>query len=419
VHGYTSLQFPEIEEERMVMTVIKDSDRTLRGGCDVCGDPGPFYKGFYAELPHGEVLIVKADETQAPLCKRGGLVAERFVHVCQAVQVDEPPQMDEVQQRVDEQAHSDVGDGDDPQSDSAIAGDDGDVLAMLRKLLGSQVDESQVRRIAERAAREAIDGIVFPTKTVVIREDEHRQVEGLSHYQLAEIIAVASTPRATMLIGPAGSGKTHIAEQVAEAMSLPFYSLSLTVRTPESALRGLIDGYGTYHRTDFREAFENGGLFCLDEVDNGHPNTLNVINSAAANGHMAFPDGMVKKSPNFVLLCSGNTFGRGANREYVGRNQLDAAFLNRFNKVFVEYDTALERSLCEATGVESVTVDKVLALVHKVRDRAETNGIRTIVSPRNSVGMCQIIAAGLTFDRATDIALRDGLADDVWAKLTA
>lgn len=49
-----------------------------------------------------------------------------------------------------------------------------------------------------------------------------------------------------------------------------------------------------------------------------------------ANNVCAFPDKMVKKHKDFIVCASGNTYGTGADRKYVGRLEIDAATLDRF-----------------------------------------------------------------------------------------
>src|SRR5690606_24768214 len=126
-----------------------------------------------------------------------------------------------------------------------------------------------------------------------------------------------------------------------------------------------------------------------------------VINDALASESAAFPDGMVKKHDDFLALASANTYGRGANRTYVARQQLDAATLDRFAVITIGYDEALEETACKATGADDATVRNVLRFVRKVRKNADKNGItQTVISPRASIGMCKMLRAGLSWDKA-------------------
>ncbi|WP_074279277.1 MULTISPECIES: AAA family ATPase [Mycobacteroides] len=288
-------------------------------------------------------------------------------------------------------------------------------MAALQDLFGAPkaIDHAEVERIA----REVINGVVYPTKTVVVRDGETKTIEGTTHGKLATVVAVAQTDH-VMMVGPAGTGKSTIAEQAAEALGLTCYSISLSPQTPASQLLGYMDANGKYVRTPFREAFENGQAFHFDEVDKGHPGILAVVNSALANGHMTFPDGNVKRGDGFVAFASANTYGLGPNAQYVGSNKLDAAFLDRFGKVFIGYDEPLESAICHGTGASQATVDKVLTYVRKLRKSAIDNGLPVILSPRASKGMCNALQSDLSWDESVDIWVRGGIGDDVWAKLT-
>ena len=72
-----------------------------------------------------------------------------------------------------------------------------------------------------------------------------------------------------------------------------------------------------------------------------------ALNSALANGFAAFPDQAepVKAHVDFIPVVAANTYGRGADRLYIGANQLDASTLDRFAVLSWDYDETLERSL--------------------------------------------------------------------------
>lgn len=126
---------------------------------------------------------------------------------------------------------------------------------------------------------------------------------------------------------------------------MPFYCKSVCAQTSKAELLGFINANGNYIITEFRKAYEFGGVFVLDEVDAGNPNVLAVLNSALSNSVCSFADLMVKKHEDFVLIACANTFGFGSDRQYVGRNQLDAATLDRFSVIEFNYDETLEIAL--------------------------------------------------------------------------
>lgn len=205
-----------------------------------------------------------------------------------------------------------------------------------------------------------------------------------AHKLLPTIVRAVVAGASPFLVGPAGSGKTTLAQQVCKVLKRPFYMEARV--TSEFKLIGFIDAAGHVARTQFREAYENGGGFLFDEVDASDPDAMTAFNAALANGVCAFPDGLVKAHPDFFAIAAGNTFGRGADRQYVGRNQLDAATLDRFQTYEVDYDEQLELTL--AGNAEWAR------WVQRVRAAVEAEKVRHVVSPRASIAGAKLLAAG-------------------------
>jgi cobaltochelatase CobS len=135
---------------------------------------------------------------------------------------------------------------------------------------------------------------------------------------------------------------------------------------------------------------------------------------------MAFPDGMVKRHADFLAVASANTFGRGPDRKYVGRQAIDLATLDRFTVEYIDVDQALEHTLCLATGLDAARVERVLAYVRTLRTNADTHKLPVVFSPRASVGMCRLMHhAGRSVTDAIAVRVRRGMSDQDWAKVTA
>lgn len=220
-----------------------------------------------------------------------------------------------------------------------------------------------------------------------------------AHNMLPTVITAVMAGAHPYLVGPAGSGKTTLAEQVAKALKCEFYMEARV--TSEFKLIGFIDAQGKVVRTQFREAYEKGGVFLFDEVDASDADAMTAFNAALANGRCAFPDKLVTRHKDFVAIAAGNTFGRGADRQYVGRNQLDAATLDRFVILEVDYDEVLERELAaDAKWVKRVQAVRAAVTVEKVRH---------IVSPRASIVGAQLLAAGMAWEAVEEACIWKGL----------
>jgi cobaltochelatase CobS len=233
-----------------------------------------------------------------------------------------------------------------------------------------------------------------PTKTL----------KGAAHKQLPDLIRALSCKRNVWLAGPSGSGKTHAAEQAAEALGLTF-GLHGAMTMPHE-LVGFVDASGRYHTTPFVRAFTEGGLVLLDEIDAGSNEALLALNAALANAIMCLPSGdVVRRHDNFRCIGAANTFGQGATAEYVGRNRIDAAFLQRFGaRIRWGYDNAMELAMC-------MNKDWVKR-VQKARKTVEKAGIKVLITPRASLDGEALIAAGFTPDQAAEMTYLAGLTPE-------
>lgn len=227
---------------------------------------------------------------------------------------------------------------------------------------------------------------------------------GKQHMRFPLVLKAISAKTNIALVGAAGSGKTTTVKKVSEALSLPFYSKSVSVQTGIHEFFGYQDANGKYVETLFRTAYEKGGIFLVDEFDAGNPNVLASLNQATANGECAFPDGMVKKHEDFIVVMAGNTYGHGATTEYVGRNKIDAATLDRFVFIDFPYDEKLEMEL--ATNKE--WCERVQAMRAKAIDKR----VKTIISPRATFYGQDLLEAGVSETDVLRIVVYKNLSAD-------
>lgn len=250
------------------------------------------------------------------------------------------------------------------------------VVEMLAKTKLSEV-EAEVGRRMERKLEQFIFDNYGPLQRKVEIELEGRKVEfeGVVHEKFDQVLKFVKAGEPVFLTGPAGSGKNVLCQQVAKALGLNFYFSNAV--TQEYKVTGFTDAMGVFHESQFYKAFKNGGLFMLDEMDASIPEVLIILNAAIANRYFDFPApiGYVKAHENFRVIAAGNTFGIGADYDYVGRNQLDAASLDRFAMIRVEYDRHIEEA-CALGNKE------LLNFCRKFRAATKKAGIRTVVSYR-------------------------------------
>jgi cobaltochelatase CobS len=397
------------------MSLTKRNERVLRGNnapCPYCRTISVRFYEAWCDVDRRMVRIEQNVYTKAtPI---GGEVKYGHVHSCYRKRLPSNFQKNENGDWVQKFDSSTPQETPNvpavPEPPKAVTGD---LFAnAMEAFLGATVE-----KIARETAQNCIRETSFPTNTVVIRDNVRQEIPGNTHKQLADVILAAQS-RHVLMVGMAGTGKSRIAQDVARALDLPYYSISLTSMTPVSAITGMVRAEDIT-KPAFRQAWENGGLFNFDEMDHGHPNIVGVVNEALSNGVMAFPDGMVHKHDDFKVTATANTYGRGADRQYVGANQLDAATIDRFATITIDVDEALESTVAYGTGADNQTVDRTLELVRRCRRNALTNGLRFLATPRATFGICEHVRDGMCWDMAVEINLRKGATDDMWEKLTA
>jgi len=230
---------------------------------------------------------------------------------------------------------------------------------------------------------------------------------GLQHKQFPTLLKAVVARVNVWLAGPSASGKTTAAQNVAKSLGLPFLYTG-AVGDPY-ALNGYNDANGKYVRTPFREAYEHGGLFLWDEIDASDPNALLAFNAALANDTCPFPDGIIKKHKDCVMIAAANTWGHGATQEYVGRLKMDNAFLKRFAFISWDYDPELEL----ATAPNREWTLRVQSIRKKVADK----GLRVMVTPRESYIGAQLLAAGIDQDTVEQMTIKSGMTNEQWKSI--
>jgi len=266
-------------------------------------------------------------------------------------------------------------------------------------------------------------------KIEIVTPEQPKPVDvGVAHWTVPVISKAVYKGVHLTLVGPAGSGKTTACHQVAQGLEMDYHPMSVGPQTTKSDLMGYKDAHGVYHDTPVRKAFEHGGLLLLDEMDSANAGVLTILNSLLANGLCSFPDKTVDMHKDFRCITACNTFGRGADRMYVGRNQLDAATLDRFGVLDFDYDEALEAIIIGVQPKEAqkewkfqktrtVSSEEWLARVQHYRKRAGELKQRMVISPRAVINGNKLLDMVLTVGDVEDICVFKGVDNEIKRKL--
>jgi cobaltochelatase CobS len=294
------------------------------------------------------------------------------------------------------------------------------------------IDEDQIKRVVQRelrpvakALQDSIDGYALktddamrnvipglvdlavkeavkartPTELVLVKPFEAPKQIGLVHFKTADILKALHAGLNVYLHGPAGSGKTTAAHKCADGLGVGFYFAAKV--ESEYLLLGFRDATGGTVRTQFREAYEHGGVFLFDEMDASSPAAIVALNAALANGFCPFPDGTIARHANFYCIGAGNTALTGATRQYVGRSQMDAASIDRFAFIEFPYDETLELELASNPAW--------CRHIQAIRAAVAKRGLNHLVSPRATYDGCKSLAVGFTWEEAEVMHVYKGL----------
>lgn len=278
------------------------------------------------------------------------------------------------------------------------------------------LDEGAVRSIVADAVAAAADGIVSRARegmvrTIVLRAgpDAPPRAVGAQHRAFPRLARIVGARRPDghrlipALVGPPGTGKSRAARAIAEGLGLR-YGESPPI-TDRSDLLGYRDVSGSVVRTPFRECWEHGGVFLLDEFDGSDPSAMISINGGLDSGLMAFPDAVVARHPDCIVILGGNTFGRGdGGARYSGRVRQDDSLASRIYWIRWGLDEALE---------DAISTDaRWLLAVRAGRKAAADRGLPHHVTMRAVVIGQAALAAGEHVDEVIESVLVGGLQDD-------
>lgn len=294
----------------------------------------------------------------------------------------------------------------------AISGDAGAQLAaLIGQLAGQSVNEDRVKQlIKENAAAPVIQRYELPGDLPPV------DIQG-AHEKLPEIVDWLAAGVPVYLVGPAGSGKSTIAAQAAQALGREYFEYGAIMTKYDLDNRTTLTG--EVIESAFYTWFTCGGVLLLDEMDSAQAAALVQWNNAIRGGagtRATFSNGeTAEKHPDAVVIAAANTVGDGASAQYVGRTRLDKATLDGFVYVTMDYDTKILETLSRGH-------DQWRAICDAYRMAALANNSQHIISPRAyDFGARLLSGKGETDDalkQAARAVLKKGLDRDQWRNLS-
>ncbi|WP_095158177.1 AAA family ATPase [Pseudomonas sp. Irchel 3E13] len=188
---------------------------------------------------------------------------------------------------------------------------------------------------------------------------------------------------ALSLVGPTGSGKTSLLEQIAARLNWPFRKVSAHSRMEIPELVGSIglecDLATGDQRTVFRygplaKAMREGAIFVLDEADVLDPAVFAGLNAVLEGGALVLAENggeVIYPHPNFRAVITSNTRGQGDEHGLHGGTMAqNIATWDRYRMLEVPYLSKQEEMLIMTSTmpkVDKVILEKMVDIANDVR----------------------------------------------------
>ena len=215
----------------------------------------------------------------------------------------------------------------------------------------------------------------------------------------------------TLLLGPTGTGKTDIVIRIAKKLGLELniYDMGAMI-DPLTDLLGthrIKEGNSIFDYAKFVSDVQKPGIILLDELSRAplmtnnilfpcldHRRTLNVEIAGSTDVRA------VKVHPDCVFIATANI-----GQEYSGTNDIDAALMNRFNALQVDYlPKDIEAKIMNVrTGIDIDSAKKILNVANAIRDSYLKQTISKPISTRETLECAELVVDGFLIKDAVNL----------------
>jgi MoxR-like ATPase len=225
-----------------------------------------------------------------------------------------------------------------------------------------------------------------------------------------------------LLTGPAGCGKSRMAEEIAKGLEVDFHAISFSGGMRYAQVFGttqLKDGESEWKPAELLEAIQKPGVILLDEVFAGDPDVLLGVNSMLEpnSRKILTPIGEIAVHDECRFIGAANTSGRTISRQYTGAQRSDDSLLDRFVQENVDYEPKTERKILEKLGVEMTTAELLAEKLRDLREKIKSSNIPFDASTRRLISAARIKLSGIDTQRAFSLAFLNGLSKAERAKV--
>lgn len=224
------------------------------------------------------------------------------------------------------------------------------------------------------------------------------------------------------LIGPSGTGKTHIAYLVAELAGLPMWEINCSLQTSVYDLFGRYIGLGKENWVDGQIVSwaRHGGILYLDEANMMKQDIATRLNPLLdTRGHMVLTEKdneIIPRHPYAYLVISLNPYSA----EFAGTKPLNAAFRRRMS-VWINFDyLSIGKTISpeevklvhEKTGIMEDIAKKIVQVGAELRRQYKAGDIPYGPSVGDLSNWAQIVCDGEDAQSAAEETVVTMTSDD-------
>ncbi len=225
------------------------------------------------------------------------------------------------------------------------------------------------------------------------------------------------------LIGPSGTGKTHIVYLVAEIGRLPLWEINCGLQTSVFDLFGRYIGLGKENWIDglITNWCRQGGILYLDEANMMKQDIATKLNPILdARGHMVLTEKdneMIHRHKHAYLIISMNPFSA----EFAGTKPINAAMRRRMS-VWLNFDYMSVGKNIDKKEIQLVVdkadihweiAEKLVEVAAKLREEYKTGDLPYAPSIGDLVNWAMLISDGETVDASANETIVAMTSDDL------
>lgn len=225
------------------------------------------------------------------------------------------------------------------------------------------------------------------------------------------------------LIGPSGTGKTHIVYLVAELAGLPLWEINCGLQTSVFDLFGRYVGLGKENWLDglIVNWCRYGGILYLDEANMMKQDVATRLNPILdQRGHLVLTEKdneLIPRHKHAYLIISMNPFSA----EFAGTKPLNAAMRRRMS-VWLNFDymsvgTKIDKKeidlICEKTNIDTKYAEQIVKIGAKLRQEYQEGDLPYGPSIGDLVNWAKIASDGNSVEGSAEETIIALTSDDI------